>query len=155
VKEGLHHSLTGAVTTDWDRFCTLVAIDEDRAEHLAEALALVRGTPFETALSGRNSPYGWAGDLIHRIEAAVEKAGHELATLGLQTGDLALADAGTSQVLRCLPQSLMAREDHLRLGAAIGGPPELRRRLRVLGQALPHDAELLEPVARSLGWEGS
>ena len=155
VKEGLHHSLTEAITIDWGRFCALVAVDEDRAQHLAGALTLVRGAPFEAALSGRNSPYAWAADLIHRIEGAVETAGHELATLGLESGDLAVADAGIARVLRCLPDSLVAREDHLRLGSAMGGPPELRRRMRILGPGLHDDAELLEPLARSLGWEGS
>ncbi len=155
VKEGLHHSLADTITSDWARFCALVALDKDRAQNLAEALTLLRGAPFEAALSGRNSPYAWAGDLIHHIEVAVEKAGHELATLGLASGDLAPADAGTSRVLRCLPESLVAREDHLRLGSAIGGPPELRRRMRILDQGFPDESELLEPLARSLGWEGS
>jgi hypothetical protein len=86
---------------------------------------------------------------------AVEKAAHELATLALASGDLTPADAGIDRALRCLPASLVDREDHLRLGAAIGGPTELRRRMRILGQGLPDDIGLLEPVARSLGWEGS
>ena len=153
-KQGTHHSIATAITTDWGDFCDLVAMDDDRAHHLAEALSLVRGAAFDGSFSGRNSPYAWAGDLNHRIEVQIEKAGHELASLGLEAGDLALADAGTTQVLRALPTSLLTREDHLRLGSAIGGPGEVDRRMRVLRRSLNGDAEMLEPLARSLGWAG-
>ena len=152
VRTGLNYALTDAVTSDWDQFCGLLAHSGDQAEHLAEALALVRGSPFEGAFSGRNGSYGWAGDLSHQIEVAVEIAGHELATLGLESGDLALADAGVGQVLRCLPASVVARGDHLRLGAALGGPREVERRMRAARQALGADAVVLEPLASSIGW---
>ncbi|MGC1185585.1 MAG: hypothetical protein WBA31_10625, partial [Candidatus Dormiibacterota bacterium] len=145
--------LTESITSDWGRFRALVAMDDDRSDRLAEALALVRGPPFDACFSGRNSPYAWARDLTHRIEVAVERAGHELATLGLESGDLALADAGTSRVLRCLPFSLVAWEDSLRLASAIGGSREVGRRMREVRLVLADDAHLLEPVAHAVGWE--
>jgi hypothetical protein len=152
VRTGLNYALTDAVTSDWARFGRVLEEADDRAERLAEALDLVRGSPFEGAFSGRNSPYAWAGDLSHQIEVAVEKAGHELTELSLDAGDLALADAGTARVLRCLPASVTARGDHLRLGSALGGPREVERRMRAAGQALGHDVVLLEPLALTFGW---
>jgi hypothetical protein len=152
IRTGLDYALTETVTSDWGRFCAVIEDHDDRAERLAEALDLVPGSPFEGAFSGRNAPYGWAGDLSHHIEAMVERAGHELATLGLDSGDLALADAGTARVLRCLPASVVARGDHLRLGSALGGPREVERRMRAARQALGRDVVLLEPLALSVGW---
>jgi alkanesulfonate monooxygenase SsuD/methylene tetrahydromethanopterin reductase-like flavin-dependent oxidoreductase (luciferase family) len=155
VRTGLTYAVAETVTSDWARFGDLLEDHDDhdeRAERLAEALDLVRGPPFEGAFSGRNAPYGWAADLSHLIEATVERAGHELATLGLDSGDLALADAGTARVLRCLPASIVARGDHLRLGSALGGPREVERRMRAARQALGDDVLLVEPLAESVGW---
>jgi hypothetical protein len=152
VRTGLTYALTETVTSDWARMTDALEDHDERAERLAEALELVRGSPFEGAFSGRNAPYGWAGDLSHQIEATVERAGHELATLGLDSGDLALADAGTARVLKCLPASIVARGDQLRLGSALGGPREVERRMRAARQALGDDVVLLEPLALSIGW---
>ena len=72
VRVGHRYSLTGAIATDWGRFCALID-DDQSAERLGEALALVRGTPFEAASSGRNAPYAWCTELTHQIEATVER----------------------------------------------------------------------------------
>jgi len=155
VRTGYHYALTEAVTSDWARVRSLLERQCDRAESLEAALALVRGTPLEGELSRRNSPYGWAADISHQIEAAVENAGHELATLSLESGDLAQADAAIAQVLKCVPASIVAREDFLRVGAVLGGPREVGRRFAVARHAMGDGADLLEPVARELGWERS
>jgi hypothetical protein len=154
-KAGTRFTLTEAVTSDWSRFRTLVEGPDDRAERLGEALDLVRGPPFEGALSGRNAPYAWATDLAHQIEVAVETAGHELAVLFLDAGDPVPADAVVGHVLQCVPASIVAREDSLRVGSLLGGPREVGRRLGVARHALGDDAGLLEPLAEELAGRGS
>jgi hypothetical protein len=155
TKSGYHFALSDAVTSDWSRFVTVLEGGNDRSERLGAALALVRGSPFEGEFSGRTSPFSWATDLCHQIEVAAEKAGHELVTHCLEAGDPVPADAAVAQVLRCLPGSIAAREDSLRVGAVLGGPRELDRRLAAARAVLGDDARFLEPVAHGLGWEQS
>jgi hypothetical protein len=152
AKAGYHFALTDAVTSDLSRFETYLEGYDDRAERFGAALALVRGSPFEGEFSGRTSPYSWATDLCHQIEVAVEKAGHELCVLSLEAGDPVQADAAVAQVLNCVPASIVAREDYLRVGSVLGGPRELDRRLRAARTVMGDDARLLEPVAHGLGW---
>jgi hypothetical protein len=154
-RNGNHFVLTDAVTTDWGRFCALTAGEVRGPESLSEALGLIRGTPFEGASSGRNSPYDWSGPIAHRIEVAVESAAHELATFGLDSGDPAFADVGVAQALRCVPGSFVVWADHIHLGAILGGRKELERRMRAARAALGDDVRILEPAARGLGWGGS
>jgi hypothetical protein len=153
VRTGYHYALTDAVTSDWGRFGTLIDGVGDRVDRLQAALALVRGAPFEGAFSGRDSPYAWAGDLTHQVEAAVEKAGHELVALCLQSGDPVPADAAVARVLVCVPGSVVAREDFLRVGSALGGPREVGRRLDAARHSMGDDAHLLEPLAQELAGE--
>lgn len=153
MRTGYHYALTEAVTSDWGRFGTLIEGEGDRADRLQAALALVRGAPFEGAFSGRDSPYAWAGDLSHQMEAAVEKAGHELVALCLQSGDPVPADAAVARVLSCVPGSVVAREDFLRVGSALGGPREVGRRLDAARRAMGDDADLLEPLTQELAGE--
>lgn len=155
TRQGNHFVLSGAVSTDWGRFCALTAVDARNTERLSEALSLIRGTPFEGGSSGRNSPYGWSGEIAHRIEVAVENTAHEVATLGLESGDPAFADIGVTQALRCVPTSLVLCRDHIHLGAVLGGRRELDRRMQRARAALVDDVSVLEPVARGLGWETS
>jgi hypothetical protein len=155
TRDGYHYALIGAVTTDWGCFTALSADDARDPELLSEALSLIRGTPFEGASSGRNSPYGWSGEIAHRMEVAVERAAHELAAFGLESGDPAFADVGVTQALRCVPTSFVVRGDHIRLGMVVGGRKELERRMQAARSALGDDAATLEPVARGLGWEVS
>ncbi len=155
VKSGTRYSLTSSVISDWGGFRTLIERSDNRTEGLEEALGLVRGRPFEGAVSGRNSPYAWAADLSHQIEAAVESAGHELAALFLDAGDPVPADAAIGQVLRCVPASIVAREDCLRVGSLLGGPKEVTRRLDSARLAMGDDVELLAPLAEDLDSRGS
>ena len=151
VRDVYRYSLTGEIATDWGAFCAL--IDDDRnAERLSEALALIRGTPFEAASSGRNSPYAWCTELTHRIEASVERFAHELATSAIDSGDPVFADAAVTRALKCVPSSFLVREDHIRLGFAIGGQRELERRMTAARVALGNDIAVLEPIALGLGW---
>jgi hypothetical protein len=154
-KNGYRYSLTNDIDSDWATFCALVAGVYDRAERLAGALNLVRGTPFDGPSTGRSVSYGWADELRHAMEVAVEKAAHELFTIGVDTGDMALADVGVSQALIGVPGSLVAFEDRLRLGSAIGGRIEVARRMRSARAVLRDDIAMLEPLARELGWEDS
>jgi hypothetical protein len=155
VKSGTRFTLTDVVTSDWGRFGTATEAHDDRVERLREALALVRGPPFDGALSGRNPPYAWASDLSHQMEVAVEKAGHELVLLFLDSGDPVPADAVIAQVLTCVPASIVAWEDYLKVGSLLGGPRELQRRLDVARHALGNDETLLEPLVRELAGGGS
>jgi len=152
TRDGYRYSLTEPIASDWSRFCSLV-VEEERADRLTEALNLVRGPPFDGPSSGRVAPYSWAGELSHQIEAAVEKAAHELVTISFETGDLLMADTGVGQALRCVPASFVARGDHLGLGAALGGRSEVNRRMAAARVALGDDVSLLEPLAHTLGWE--
>jgi hypothetical protein len=133
----------------------LVRGADDRTERLGEALDLVRGPPFQGAVSGRNAPYAWAADLGHQIEVAVETAGHELVGLLLDSGDPVPADAAIGQVLKGVPASIVAREDSLRVGSLLGGSRELDRRLGVARQVMGDDAGLLEPLARELAGDST
>jgi hypothetical protein len=153
-RNGNHFVLTDAVTSDWGRFCALTAGDARDPERLSEAMTLIRGTPFEGASSGRNSPYDWSGPIAHQMEAAVETAAHELATFGLDSGDPAFADVGVAQALRCVPGSFVVWADHIHLGTILGGRKELERRMRAARAALGEDVRILEPAARGLGWGG-
>ena len=155
VKTGTRFTLTEVVTSDWGRVRALMEGPDDRVERLGEALALVRGPPFDGVLSGRSAPYAWAAELSHQIEVAVETAGHELAVLFLDSGDPVAADAAIGQVLTCVPASIVAREDYLRVGSLLGGPREVGRRLGAARHAMGDDACLLEPLARDLASEGS
>jgi hypothetical protein len=129
-KDGYRYSLTNGIDSDWATFCALVAGSDDQAERLAEALSLVRGAPFDGPSTGRSVSFGWADELRRSMEVAVERAAHELFTIGIETGDMALADVGVSQALTGIPGSLVALEDRLRLGSAIGGRIEVARRMR-------------------------
>jgi hypothetical protein len=151
LRVGYRYSLTGAIATDWGSFCALIG-DDPSTQRLSEALALLRGTPFEGASSGRNSPYAWCTELTHQIEATVEGVAHELATSAIESGDPVFADAAVAQALKCVPSSFLVREDHIRVGLAIGGQRELKRRMAAARAALGNDIAVLEPVALGLGW---
>jgi DNA-binding SARP family transcriptional activator len=83
------YRVTG-VTTDWGEFRTLVAETRNASDEVAivlrtDALALVRGAPFQGVPDGR---FGWvfAESLVSDMTAAIVEVAHALST------DLALAD---------------------------------------------------------------
>lgn len=86
------------MTTDFAQFCDAVgrastaSTGEQRARHLADALSLVRGVPFEDV---ENGAYGWADrdpDLTSTISRSIRAAAAELVALALAAGDGALAE---------------------------------------------------------------
>lgn len=81
------------VVSDWGRFCELVAAAHgaDGARHdelLAEALAHVRGRPFEGAHAGA---FHWVEEenLDHQMTAQIVRVAHELSEMRLARGDAA------------------------------------------------------------------
>jgi hypothetical protein len=72
------------VTTDWDRFCDLVA--RENTDALNDALGLVRGRPFTGAAPGT---YGWAEGIAARMEAHVTSATVRLGRLEIERSDRA------------------------------------------------------------------
>jgi len=113
------YQLITGVTTDLELFGDLVAWADahpDRAvEYLEAALELVRGRPFEGALS--DPAYQWA--LAEGWEArAIEKvsqAAHRLAILHAEHGDNPRALAAIRKGLEISPDSVLLRGDRLRL----------------------------------------
>jgi DNA-binding SARP family transcriptional activator len=77
------------VQSDWSQFCALHRFGRDNRSPAAlhEALALVRGRPFEGVVSGRT--YGWIHTEGHgrHIEAEVADAADFAAALSLSAGD--------------------------------------------------------------------
>lgn len=113
--------------SDWSRFQALVAAahaapSAEAIELLREALAKVRGAPFE------NHPpkyFGWADDstLVSDIETAVAAAAEDLGERALQAGKPELAAWAARQGLRVVP----VREDlhRVRMQAAFdAGDPD-------------------------------
>ena len=83
-----------AVTTDWDQFQQLLAAGPVAAstEDLTQALALVRGRPFDRVRARR---YIWADRLKGQMIAAIVEAAYELARRRLMAGDWQAAEAAT------------------------------------------------------------
>ena len=130
------YQLAESVETDWGRFQALceaaTALPEDKGiEVLKEALALVRGQPFEGAGKG----YGWAFDevLVAKIEMAIAKAAHLASARCLAFGRLDEAEWAVAQALRAGPGDEQVWEDRLAVAAARGGWAALDRAF--------HDAE--------------
>jgi DNA-binding SARP family transcriptional activator len=130
------YQLAESVETDWGHFQALAeaatALPEDKGtEVLKEALALVRGQPFEGAGKG----YGWAFDevLVAKIEMAVAKAAHLASARCLALGRLDEAEWAVAQALRAGPGDEQVWEDKLAVAAARGGWAALDRAF--------HDAE--------------
>jgi hypothetical protein len=99
----------------WSRFKAKVAAADkassaESIELLKEALALVRGRPFEDAPAAY---FAWADDspLVSDIERAVADAAEKLGERALQAGDPELADWAASQGLLVVP----VREDLYRV----------------------------------------
>ena len=83
------YRLDPSVGLDWARFQALArrgfAAGEDGAEDLRDALALVRGQPFEGT---KPRTYGWAElDEIRAMESSIVDAADRLAELCLRAGD--------------------------------------------------------------------
>ncbi|MDA8300816.1 MAG: winged helix-turn-helix domain-containing protein [Actinomycetota bacterium] len=127
------YQLGEGVETDWQRFQALAeaaaTLGEERSiELLKEALALVRGQPFEGAGKG----YSWAFDevLVAKIEMAVAKAAHLMSARCLNLGRLDEAVWAVRQGLLAGPGDEQVWEDALAVAAARGGWSALDRTWR-------------------------
>jgi hypothetical protein len=104
----------------------------------------------------KNSPFAWAVREAHRIEDRVTTVASELALACLDRGEPRRAANATAQGLLCSPSNLGLRQIDLHVGAAVGGPGEVSRRLgdaRAAMGTFEQDVAELEGVARQLGWQ--
>lgn len=79
----------------------------------------------------------------------------DLAVSCLELDDLRSATTAVSQGLLCSATNLRLRMSDLRVGAALGGPREVGRRLeaaRAVMVIFPKDVTALETEARTLSW---
>jgi DNA-binding SARP family transcriptional activator len=138
------YQLAESVVCDWARFEALVeaarALPElPGTDVLAEALALVRGEPFQDV--GAKS-YSWAFEevLVARIEAAVSDAAHLMAQRCLGAGRLIDANWAVRQGLLANPRDEMMHTDALALAAAGEGRAGLDRAWREVQRVMgPQD----------------
>ncbi|MFJ4500460.1 BTAD domain-containing putative transcriptional regulator [Streptomyces sp. NPDC088864] len=122
---------------------------------LANALSLVRGTPF-AGTNPRN--YLWADAMFHDMVSAVVDVAHELAERCLAAGDLTGAVAAAERGLVASPESELLSRDLFRAHAARGDRAaviEAADRLNRLNEELGTDAEdetidLLRDLLKSL-----
>ncbi len=122
-----------------------------------QGLALVRGPVLHGCFDGKkNSPFAWAVGVANDIEDEVTNVAYELAGAFLGREDPARAAEAVAKGLLCAETNLRLRLLDLRVGAALGGPREVGRRLEAARAAVatfPKDVTELDSAARELGWE--
>ena len=97
--KGRGYRLAPEVTCDWMMFEELVdeshnaSSREMEADLLTQALALVRGVPFQGVEPGTFS-WAWTELIVARIEVAVVGAAHRLSVIGLEASDAEQASWG-------------------------------------------------------------
>jgi hypothetical protein len=155
VTDIYRYQLTGILTSDWDRFQNVVA-GPDVLVGREQGLTLVRGPVLHGSFDGRkNSPFSWATGNANDIEDQVTSTAADLALACLDLRDPRRAASAVSQGLLCSEANLRLRTIDLRVGAALGGPNEVGRRLqagRGVMATFPKDVTELEEEARTLGW---
>ncbi len=155
VTDVYRYQLTEAVTSDWDRFRAALGADDELAGR-EQGLDLVRGPVLHGSFDGKkNSPFSWATGVVNDIEDQVTSVAMALALACLELADPRRATKAVSQGLLCSEANLWLRTIDLRVGAALGGPTEVGRRLeagRAAMATFPKDVAELEEEARSLGW---
>jgi hypothetical protein len=154
-RSGYRYRLTEVVVSDWGGFLAHTAAEDARLPHLSAALALVRGRPF-SGVGGRDpEAYNWAiSALVAPMEMAIEEATHELVTLALADGDVALAEWALSRWPPDPPWSVVLEGDALRVAAARSGPVGVSRAFEAARTHLGAEAALLVDLAHELGWKG-
>jgi nucleoid-associated protein YgaU len=138
-----------AVRTDWQDWLDLVGADAAATPtpHLVQALALVRGRPFE-GVSERH--FAWAEPLRQDILAGVVDVAHEVARRALEIPDAALARKAATVGRIVDPANEMLWRDALR-AEYVAGSREGQRRLVEQVYALADDLESdLEPETEQL-----
>lgn len=152
AERGAGYRLTDDVVTDWQRCEDLVQASSAggprEAETLTDALALVRGAPFDGVPSGS---YGWAWSelLVSRMEVAITDAAHRLVSLSSASGDLEQAEWAALQGLAALPYDRRLWGGLLSVAAA-GGRQKLARAWRDAQAVLGAEAEDLQPMVDRL-----
>jgi DNA-binding SARP family transcriptional activator len=100
---GAGYRLAPGVACDWAVFSELTSSDgPDSADRLREALALVRGAPFEGVPSGTFT-WAWTELFVSRMEVAVASAARRLGELALADNDLELSVWAALQGLSASP----------------------------------------------------
>lgn len=138
-----------ALASDWSRFRDLTAQAErlpasEARPLLAEALALVRGRPFEDV---PESSFGWAWSegVVSTMEVAVAEAAEQLAKLALEAGDPAQARWAARQGVLVIPSREALYQAWMRSAAATGNLDDLEQAWRDLWRALRAVDPLEEP----------
>jgi hypothetical protein len=159
VTDVYRYELTEAVISDWalcQAFLVSGVAADDVLSGQEDALALVRGPVLHGSFDGKkNSPFSWAVGTVNDIEDNLTTVAAELALACLDIDDPKRAKQAVGQGLLCSEANLQLRLVDLRVGAALGGPKELGRRLeagRAAMATFPQDVAVLERAARSLGW---
>ena len=152
------YRLEGAVT-DWGEFQRLTAeatqAEDPEADRLrAEALAHVRGVPFEGVAGAQ---YGWALDgPVHEMTAVVVECAHTLATSRLAVGDAAGSTAAARAGLRVSRTELVLWQNLFAAAGRAEDPGAVRRLQAEARRVL--DGELADRLAnetRAAGNAGS
>lgn len=132
------YRLSEGVTSDWERFCDLAGTDAS-AEHLEEALGLVRGRPFSGVPEGT---FRWvdAELVVSEIDAAVANAALRLVAASKGLDDTERAWWAVRQGLCCSPYDVSLWRLHLSLAERRGPGALVRARKEaeaVLGEEAP------------------
>ena len=155
VTDVYRYELTDSVTSDWDQFRAHLDADDELAGQ-ENALRLVRGPVLHGCFDGKkNSPFSWAYDEANRIEVQIVGVASDLALAYLGLGEPSRAGQAISQGILNSTSNLRLRTIDLQVGAALGGPREVGRRLdagRAAMATFPDDVVSLERVAQDLGW---
>ena len=138
-----------AVRSDWQDWLDLVGPDiaQTPTPHLVQALALVRGRPFEGV---QERHFAWAEPLRQEMLAAVVDVAHEVARRALEIPDAALARQAAMAGRLVDPTNELLWRDALR-AEYVAGNREGQRHLVEQLYALTDDLETdLEPATERL-----
>jgi len=139
--------LATGVTSDWSTFVELCDRADDAepaaaASLRADALSLVRGTPFEGATT---DSFEWATTEHHMasMEVAIARCAHQLSTGHLDAGDPAGAEEAARRGLVGVPDSALLHADLVRAAVAGGDPAGIRRAWKSTRRTLGDDGVAL------------
>jgi DNA-binding SARP family transcriptional activator len=138
-KRGMRHVLGEEVTTDWERFDSLAAREDD-PDAWRLALTLVRGRPFDGL---RETQWTVLEGIVPAMEAAVVEIACRLATVSLERADPYRADWAARRAMLACPWDERLCRIVMRAADAAGnraGVEAALRQLAVVLEADPRDA---------------